>query len=353
MPTRPESAQTALRFYSPDQREQAPPPPDVTLRRNRTSLAALPKPVPPDSPITRLPVTAFRDYLACPYRFYLKHVLKLAAVDDARVEIESDLFGTLAHATLAAFGRWVIDEHEGATPPIPAMRAFLSDALDKAARGRLAPSSLPVAAVQIERLRKRLLSGFIIAQSQLADEGWMILYAEENLEHDLIIDGHPFTAHGRVDRIDYHPETSVARVIDYKTADAPKTPRQTHCPQGEWIDLQLPVYQQIAACLDEALTPETIECGYFNLPRRAAEAGYEPAVWQTKTTTPPDPADLIAQVIQGIRAGIFWPPSETVPPYDDGLSAICLDKVLSRAEIIRRNSGAPAIWAVKPREESL
>ena len=335
------AAQTALRFYSPDQREPSPALPAV-ITADSDTLAALPKPVPPDESITRLPITAFRDYLACPYRFYLKHVLKLAAVNDARIEIESDLFGTLAHATLAAFGRWVIDERDGATPPIPEMRAFLTEALDKAARARLAPSALPVAAVQIERLRKRLLNGFVIAQSQLADEGWMILYAEQNLEHGLIIDGQPFTAHGRVDRIDYHPETSAARIIDYKTADTPKTPRQTHCPQGEWIDLQLPVYQQIAASLDEALTPETIECGYFNLPptrrrnrlraRRLANQNHHP---------PPDPNQLIAQIIQGIRASVFWPPSETIPAYDDGLAALCLDKVLSRAEIIRRDSGKP------------
>ena len=37
----------------------------------------IPRPAPLAEPIERLSPTAFRDYLACPYRFYLKHVLRV------------------------------------------------------------------------------------------------------------------------------------------------------------------------------------------------------------------------------------------------------------------------------------
>ena len=50
----------------------------------RVGSSAIPgMPGTPVVDIDRLPVTAFRDYLQCPYRFWLKHVERLRAVEDA------------------------------------------------------------------------------------------------------------------------------------------------------------------------------------------------------------------------------------------------------------------------------
>ena len=50
-------------------------------------------------------MTRFRDYLACPYRYYLRHECELEAVDDAARELDGAAFGTLIHKVLGAFGR--------------------------------------------------------------------------------------------------------------------------------------------------------------------------------------------------------------------------------------------------------
>jgi ATP-dependent helicase/nuclease subunit B len=60
---------------------------------------------PPDVPaenleLKRISVTAFRDYLDCPFRYYLKHVLGMEALDDQKKELDAMGFGSLVHDTL-------------------------------------------------------------------------------------------------------------------------------------------------------------------------------------------------------------------------------------------------------------
>ncbi|MEX0744195.1 MAG: PD-(D/E)XK nuclease family protein, partial [Phycisphaeraceae bacterium] len=85
-------------------------------------------PYPPlDVPvIDKLHVTAFRAYLACPYRFYLRHVARLRGLDDRVVELDAAAFGTLAHQVLAAFGRSDVTDCAHA----PTLAAYLNDQLD-------------------------------------------------------------------------------------------------------------------------------------------------------------------------------------------------------------------------------
>src|SRR5690606_7765201 len=45
-------------------------------------LSEIPRPKPLPRPISKLNVTAFRSYLECPYRFYLRHVLGLETVGE-------------------------------------------------------------------------------------------------------------------------------------------------------------------------------------------------------------------------------------------------------------------------------
>ena len=53
----------------------------------------------------QLSVTAFRDYLRCPFRFYLARVLGMRAVDAAKTEMDALDFGDLCHGALEAMGR--------------------------------------------------------------------------------------------------------------------------------------------------------------------------------------------------------------------------------------------------------
>ncbi|MEZ6086907.1 MAG: PD-(D/E)XK nuclease family protein [Pirellulaceae bacterium] len=52
-----------------------------------------------------LSVTAFGDYLRCPYRFYLRHIAKLRPLDDRATEMAANQFGNLVHDSLETFGK--------------------------------------------------------------------------------------------------------------------------------------------------------------------------------------------------------------------------------------------------------
>ena len=54
-------------------------------------------------PLSSMRVTQFKDYLKCPYRFYLQHVLRLDEMADDWTEMSGGTFGDLAHDVLQAF----------------------------------------------------------------------------------------------------------------------------------------------------------------------------------------------------------------------------------------------------------
>lgn len=75
----------------------------MMLTPGKHSRFLLPMPVMPREPIDSLHVTAFKDYLACPYRFYLKHVLELEVLNDRSIELSARWFGTVAHECSACW----------------------------------------------------------------------------------------------------------------------------------------------------------------------------------------------------------------------------------------------------------
>ena len=48
----------------------------------------------------KMSVTQFIDYLRCPFRFYLKHVLRMEPFDAARDEMDARGFGSLIHDSI-------------------------------------------------------------------------------------------------------------------------------------------------------------------------------------------------------------------------------------------------------------
>ena len=104
----------------------------------KTSLVP-PLPQPLDEPIRAMRVTEFRDYLACPYRYYLKHRLKLAALSDWGTELDAAGFGSLAHEVLGDFGTSEL----AASMHDDDIAMFLSDSLNRHARAFFGSDPLP------------------------------------------------------------------------------------------------------------------------------------------------------------------------------------------------------------------
>jgi len=285
--------------------------------------------------LRKLHVTAFRDYLACPYRFYLKHVLKLEACDDEAVELDGAHFGTLAHEVLAAFGRSDLARE---TDP-QRIADFLMATLDERIARRYGKKPGVAVILQCEQLRYRL-EHFAYWQARQSAEGWRIdaRFTENALSATLEVDGEPFVIEGRIDRVDVH-DTHGYRVVDYKTADSPKSPDAMHrrgpVNAKEWVDLQLPLYHHLIAAHG---VDGPVSLGYVQLPKDVSKIGFDAATWSESELV--DATEKACRIIQLIRAGVFWKPADPSGMTDD-FSAICMDECLSRQEAI---AAATTIW---------
>ena len=88
---------------------------------------------------------------------------------------------------------------------------------------------------------------------QRARDGWLLWAAERKVDEAdgafLNVDGSPFGLKGRIDRIDYHENSDMWAVIDYKTHGHEPFKKHFKKSTGEWIDLQLPLYRHMIRCL--------------------------------------------------------------------------------------------------------
>lgn len=273
----------------------------------------------------RVGVTALRTYLLCPFRFYLRHALKMESVDPAKNELDAGDFGTLCHAALEYLSR---DPglRESADPDV--IRKALLLRLEQEVRARYGEVLALPLVIQLESARQRLSKAAEV-QAQERAAGWLMVEVEKKFELEMA----GLTVRGKIDRIDRHPTTGVIRVLDYKTSDTAVAPVDSHLRslrlqedvpawaklEGAsrtrvWQDLQLPLYRRALA---REYGDVSIDCGYFNLPKAASETGI--VVWDGYTRELDESAQRCAEgVCAAIRAEKFWPPNETLrEDYDD------------------------------------
>ncbi len=289
--------------------------PDDVQERSRLDI---PRPRPLVQPITSMRVTEFKDYLACPCRYYLQHVLKLEALADSAAELDGAAFGSLAHEVLHAFGKGPL----AASTDVEAIRKHLGQLLDESVWRQYGKAPMPSILVQVEQFRLRL-AAFAQWQAGWAAQGWRIEHVETGPAEGkaaIVVDGQPMALRGRIDRIDVHEPSGRRMIFDYKSADQAKTPDQAHRRKGEWIDLQLPLYRQLAAGLG---IEGPVELAYIVLPKDTSRVEALKAEW-----TPEDlqGADLAAaEVIRKVRDEKFWPPVTPPPAFSEQFAAICQD----------------------------
>ena len=281
------------------------------------SAFRVPPPVPPKEPLNSLRVTQFRDYLACPYRFYLKYVEQLIRLDDLAEEIDAAAFGSLAHDVLKAFGQ--VPDNSRLTSA-ETIADLLNAELDRLVIGRYGKERLPAVDLQLEHLRLRLAS-FARWQAEWAAQGWRIVNTEVEVDGERApfnVDGKPAFLRGRIDRIDRHDGDGRYVIFDYKTSDRGQNPNATHRKNDAWVDLQLPLYCHLAKAIE--IRNAEIRLGYILLSKDLSAVKDEIANWTAEDLKAAD--ERAKEVIRGIRAGVFWPPATTVP-FDD-FAAICL-----------------------------
>ncbi|MGD9126334.1 MAG: PD-(D/E)XK nuclease family protein [Planctomycetia bacterium] len=323
----PGLAERVIRFFGDEPRsavDATSPLPGQLQPGREVSDFSVPPPKSLIEPVRSMRVTEFRDYLACPYRYYLRHRLNLEPLRDDRVELDGAAFGSLAHEILDHFGK----SETAHTNDAEAIQKFLDNQLDQLVREMAGNNPPAVLMIQQEQLRRRL-HRFAEWQANRFSEGWRIEHVEIGVTHEeasLMVDGESMFLRGRIDRIDLNERTGQRMILDYKTSDTARSPEQTHRKQGEWVDLQLPLYRHLLSGMDLDGTEanQDVLLGYIVLPKDITKIGLRLAEWDESDLRSADVA--AEQVVRGVRAERFWPPSEKPPAFSEAFSAICMDE---------------------------
>lgn len=286
----------------------------------------VPEPLESVEPVESMRVTEFRDYLACPYRYYLRHRLKLAGLEDRAEELDGRAFGSLAHEVLGEFGRGPAANSTDAEETALALDAALARVLKKV-YGSKPRSSIRI---QAEQLRARLRR-FAQWQAARAEQGWRIERVEQGPPAEqatLDVDGRAIGLRGRIDRIDVNEVTGERIVLDYKTSDRVEPPERSHRKKSAWVDLQLPLYRHLARALG---IEGPVALGYIALSKDVSRIGLLQAEWSEAELEDAD--ETARQVVRDIRGGKFWPPADTPPAFCEEFSAICQDGRFGAARV--------------------
>jgi len=302
-----------------------------------------------------------KEYLACPFRFYLKRILGLKAVDAGQRELTPADLGNVVHAVLDSFARSTVAH----TPHAKDIADWLEAELDEQAAALYGSRPLFSVALQIESMRQRLRK-FADVQSKLRGEGWRILAAEEEITPEWGVKIGDVTLSGKIDRVDRHEESGALRVIDYKTSQSERGPAGAHVKKAgprdledenvqwkcfddtngkprRWLDLQLPLYA-LAVAAKHPDAP-SVDAAYICLPAAVDGIGLKEWKRDSKSGTTwsrdlLDSAEWCAkEAVRRMSAGIFWPPSVDLK-YDD-----FEDMLLGDAE---RAVCRPETWEAAP-----
>ena len=270
--------------------------------------------------VTTMSVTAFRDYLVCPYRFFLRHVLKMRPVDDATGELAANQFGDLIHGALENFGKSP-DKNETEAAKIEA--AMVQHLHDYAKRNYGDATAMAVK-LQVKQAERRIET-VARRQSERIADGWEIRMTEASVAEAatddsdaaiIHVDGKPMGLRGRFDRIDYQPSTGRWAILDYKTHG--HKPEKKHLKHEgditEWIDLQLPLYRMMIPFLRLDAPVDCVELGYFNISEKEEQTKINIAQFDEDLLRKAE--EQIQTCIRDIRDKKFEPTEERVP-FDD------------------------------------
>jgi len=293
-------------------------PPKYSVEVEPSKSTSIPVPelnVLKHSPITRMSVTSFKDYIACPYRFWLQRVLGIKEVRDQKSELDYGDFGSLVHGVLERFGHEKSIKHSTKEHEIS---AFLSDALTEEIAHSFGDNPLPTILLQAEIARRRLIA-FAKIQAEHVSRGWKIVDVEKKVVLHLGTIEEPFDVVGKIDRIDMNEEGDVL-VLDYKTGS--KSAKQDHGTQDEWRNLQLPIYRLLAEKAGYPL--DKIQTGYIKIGSSEKDVMFDFPNWDDAQLQCAN--DRFEMIVDQVRRGEYADAPVVPPPsYSEELSWICQD----------------------------
>jgi ATP-dependent helicase/nuclease subunit B len=200
-------------------------PSAVTVAPDASQPAA-PRSLPPSSsPVldaarvpTRLTASGLSDLMACPYRYYARHVLGLGAGDEVEEAMGKGSVGELVHRVLHDFH---VAHPRLADGPAEVLADDMRALIAAAFGGAIARNFQEHA--WADRLHERA-DAYIAWAVQREAEGWLFESGEQKRRYELVLpDGASLSLEGRIDRIDRSGQGGRA-LLDYKlrTADSVK-----------------------------------------------------------------------------------------------------------------------------------
>lgn len=292
---------------------------------------AIPCPLPKSFSVSKL-----KDYLRCPFRFYLKHILKIRIENFDDREMSSSTFGTLFHKVVAELKGERLSGSMDESKFINALQAKAENAIKRDFGFNLSFALQ----IQKENLHDRV-AAFARSQIQSLQPNQTLEIIDTEKSFSRKID--EFTITGTIDRIDLI--NGQKRIIDYKTSNTPKNPKGEHLHSANtkkkpkhlpeeayhtvnnkdlyWNDLQLPLY-----CLSEASDINTglPELYYYNVPKSAEQTAL--ALWNGLSIEDLYAAEKCARaILNSIKQGKFWPPNEQLEPRMDEFADLFPDGI--------------------------
>lgn len=263
-------------------------------------------------PNRALSPTALEEWVASPFTYFLKRVLKVNILQDITLEVEINPLqrGNLVHRVLEDYVRGIIKED--AAPS--------SDRLMNLADAAFAEFANPAWLTHVwdrnQAMIRQDLQRVFDADQESAADGWKYQAKEASFGFEqpgsqpavelALEDGATVRFHGKVDRIDRHDDGSI-KVIDYKTGKADKYNGLKKHPTAEGTRYQLPVYGLFARTLTNTQTAEiTAKYWFISKAGGFADVGYpvsDEVIEQLRSD--------VGLIIAALRNGIFPPRPET------------------------------------------
>lgn len=162
----------------------------------------------------RISVSGYSTLVACPYRFFARHVLRLGEMDEVSEEMEKRDYGDLVHRVLERF-----HAHHPLVSALPESEAL--SALQACVEEVFTPAVEENFLATGWRLRwEKRLPAYLAWQRQREAEGWRWAQAETKASRSLLTEsGGRIELYGRIDRIDARVSGEMS-LLDYKTQAA-------------------------------------------------------------------------------------------------------------------------------------
>ncbi len=277
--------------------------------------------------------SSLKDYLHCPFRFFLKRVVSMKRYEANKAEMNALDFGLLVHAIVESFGR---NESIRDSISEKEIQAYFDDQLTNELYLRY--GAHPNLAIKMQaEIAKSRLHKLASLQAAEAEQGWRIIDVELDIGNTIPweINGHPIKM--QIDRVDRHMHSGDIRIWDYKTSGKAADPLKAHienfkpdenrplcgallpkAPRSKseryWHNLQLPIYAWFAQ--EYYKTDQIPSVGYINLPKTLSDSAF--SLWGDFDESYLDSAQQwTTEAIKRIEQSDFFSPAKLSSKQED------------------------------------